>query len=148
MNELYHYGVLGMKWGIRRARRKGVEYNYRSHGQKKYAKKLAKAEKKGNQYAADDYREKLNAYKTRDKARVEYAKRTSVGADIARNIVLGAWGNGSYNRARAAGASVGKAALAGLGTNIAIAMPPIGLPIAVAISKGHENDVGRARSGR
>ena len=29
--ELYHYGVLGMKWGIRKARKRGMEYQYKSH---------------------------------------------------------------------------------------------------------------------
>lgn len=38
-NELYHYGVVGMKWGVRRARKRGEEYTYTSHGTKRYAKK-------------------------------------------------------------------------------------------------------------
>ena len=34
-DELYHYGVLGMKWGVKRARKNGASYVYKSHGQKK-----------------------------------------------------------------------------------------------------------------
>lgn len=34
-DELYHYGVLSMKWGMRRAYNKGVDYQYKSHAQKK-----------------------------------------------------------------------------------------------------------------
>lgn len=38
-NELYHYGVLGMKWGRRKARKSGGSYKYKSHTTKKYEKK-------------------------------------------------------------------------------------------------------------
>lgn len=42
-DELYHYGVVGMKWGVRRARKKGVDYTYTSHGTKSYAKRAKKS---------------------------------------------------------------------------------------------------------
>ena len=44
---LCHHGVLGMKWGIRRAATKGQTYTYESHGQKKYEKNLNNQIKKG-----------------------------------------------------------------------------------------------------
>lgn len=47
-DELMHYGVLGMKWGMHRAAMRGQEYHYKSmvtkHDEKKAAKLHAKAD--------------------------------------------------------------------------------------------------------
>lgn len=51
-DELYHYGVIGMRWGVRRARRNGSDYTYKSHGQKKWEKKSAGSEARDAKAAA------------------------------------------------------------------------------------------------
>ena len=98
--ELYHYGVLGMKWGMSRAARKGQTYTYKSHGQKKWEKKIAK----GNNSAKA--RKKLAMYKQRDKARQDYAANTSLGKAIIKRAVIGKMTDiGTYNRYRSSGNS-------------------------------------------
>ena len=136
-DELYHYGVLGMKWGIHRAKKKGVEYSYKSHGQKKYEKKLAKLDKKGVSKETSNYAKaskKLDMYKARDNNRVDYAKRTSVGKSIAKQLIFGPFGAGNYNRMRSGGYGRIKSAL--IGSVITTMLP---LPVSVLLSKELEN---------
>lgn len=104
--ELYHYGVLGMKWGMRRAKKQGVDYTYRSHGQKKWTKRLAKYKAKGIKgKKLAKAKDKLELFKQRDKNREDYARSTTVGKEIVKNILLTPMGAGRYNRMRAAGYS-------------------------------------------
>ncbi|MCF0140422.1 MAG: hypothetical protein HUJ78_00090 [Mogibacterium sp.] len=44
---LAHYGIAGMRWGIRRARKKNQPYNYRSWSTKRHTKKAERAYSKG-----------------------------------------------------------------------------------------------------
>lgn len=87
-HELYHYGVLGMKWGVRRAAKKGTTYNYKSHATKVYGKKAAKAEKKGKTEKAAKYRKYEKRSADLDRKMQNYAKNVSVGKGIVQNLFV------------------------------------------------------------
>lgn len=137
-NELKHYGVLRMKWGVHRARKKGTNYVYKSHGQKKYQKKydeaLAKANRKAKktgkgissrtQSKLNAAKRKLSIYKLRDSNRQDYVESTTAGASIVRSVLTGAITNGNYTRLRASGRSVTNATLGTIGTIVLSSVVP------------------------
>lgn len=102
-NELYHYGVLGMKWGVHRA--------------KVYQAKSNRARSRGNIGDAERYQNKSNRMMEKNerlsggKNAFERASKQSMGKTLAQAAVFGTYGATKYNQARAKHASRGKAAV-------------------------------------
>lgn len=114
-DELYHYGVVGMKWGKRRAAMKGKEYVYTSHSTKKYNKKVAKLSKKKKLNQAQEA--KLDIYSKRakrsaqhDKNMQKLADKTTTGETVAAVGLLGGGNTKGYMQRRAAGMGVARSA--------------------------------------
>ena len=116
--ELRHYGVLGMKWGIRRAQQKGTSYTYKSKPTKKYErlakltgatsnvekkisdkaskaglKRTASAFSKASEYdkrATDQNNALAKKYASYDQKRQQHAEKISVKRAVAEDLVTGA----------------------------------------------------------
>ena len=101
-NELYHYGVLGMKLGVHRA--------------KSYATKAKKARVKGDAASARKYENKSKALTAKTnklsggKNIVNRVSKQSFGKTVAQTALFGSYGAMKYNQARAKHVSRGKAA--------------------------------------
>jgi len=100
--ELYHYGVLGMKWG--------------HHKAKVYTAKANRARARGNMGDAQMYTAKARKATAKTerlgggKAVSQRVKKQSAGKTAAQMVLFGSYGALKYNQARAKHASRGEAA--------------------------------------
>ena len=149
-DELMHYGVVGMKWGMRKAYTKGTPYTYKSHGQKKYEKRVNKLEKKiaNKDKVSYSQNRKINIttkkyenFKNRDMNRQDYAESTSIGKSFCKTLLFGPFGSGNYNRFRASGHG---RIVSALGSNYVSST--LGYPLTALISKNSENRQAKRKS--
>lgn len=118
-NELMHYGVLGMKWGVHRANKlssKAAGSVSRSKELKKQGRtseanrEMAKAKK---YKATSEKITKKSIERSGGTKAYEYNKNESLGKSIAKSSIMGTYGTLRYNELRSKNIVRGKAFIVG-----------------------------------
>lgn len=104
-NELYHYGVLGMRWGVRKQEKNAVLSNRRAHKTniKSYSKAV-KQHRKG--VTSDETFNRIEGLNSRTRNRVSKQSSLKTAAQVG---LFGNKGALEYNTRRANGETRGKA---------------------------------------
>lgn len=143
-NELRHYGVVGMKWGIRRAKKNGTKYKYTSHATKVYGKKAAKAAAKGDKAKASKYEGYRKRSEELDRKKQDYASKMSTGKAAAHAaltaLTAGGYNSRTYSTVKAASGN-SKFVSRGLGIATSSVLPFIGdMPARALYVRGYDNN--------
>lgn len=132
---LKHYGVLGMKWGVHRAKVNATKAknlrdkqslkewdeiaNYKKSKGNMRGYQKAKQAKRSQLEKAQKFENKAKAIRKKHETRsgkktVSKVEKMSTGKALAQSMVFGTYGALKYNQARAKGYNRGKAAAGGL----------------------------------
>lgn len=118
-DEFQHYGVLGMKWGVHRAKvNKSKSSKYRSKAMASTGSKKKKNLKKAEKYAKKSKKIQTKHELRAGKKTYKKVDKTSVVKLLGESVFMGTYGSLKYNSSRAKGENVFTSFLNGAGHSI------------------------------